>query len=738
MRMKEKLKQYFKKKNLSTMNNRKKVGIILFATSIGLFFLFATRLSYIVLVGKVAGTSLEEKTEALYQGSQVVKAKRGTIYDRNGIPIAEDATSYSLFAVLDETYVSGEEKLYVEQENFDKVADIISTALDEKVTKKRAMEVLNLGIENDKKQVEFDNAKNLTLQEKQAIEEAMQKQNLAGLYFTEKPSRIYPNGTFSSHLIGYADLTKDEETGQEELTGKIGIEEAYNDLLSGKDGKVVFQKDNFQNPLPGTTAEVEPAEDGQDIYVTLDSRLQGYLETLMDEAVEKVEAKDITAVLMEAKTGEIIALSQRPTFNPETKEEFSDEDYFTWFNLFVEDTYEPGSTIKVLTVASAIDEGVFDPNETYQGGTIDLADATIKDWDNGERGTLTMRQALSWSSNVGMVKLEQRMPERWQRYLQEYGFGRSTYSGLTGEKTGTLPEDNLVSQAMSAFGQAIGVTQFQMLQAFTAISNDGEMLKPQVIKKIVDPTTDEEVISQPEVVGYPVTAESAQTVREYMRDTVEDPNYGTAYNQYAVEGYHISAKTGTAQIAEDGGYLTGDSDFIYSSVTMIPSEDPKYVLYITMKQPEEQNTEVIPGIANPLLKRAMDLYSVDVEEDTEEVTSEKVIVQDYRNLEIDTAAQEVQRQGLTPIVIGNGDKVLKQSIKNGQRVLPSGKLILLTDGNNLSMPDTTGWSKADLIKLGDLLEIDVKFEGDGYCVEQSVAAYETIATDEITFKLSEN
>ncbi|MGX7195598.1 penicillin-binding transpeptidase domain-containing protein [Enterococcus olivae] len=741
MRMIEKMKQYFKKKNLSTMNNRKKVGIILFATSIGLFFLFATRLSYIVLVGKVGKTSLETKTQSLYQGSQVVKAKRGTIYDRNGVPIAEDATSYSMYAVLDESYVSGKDeegndiKLYAEPENFDALAEIASTVLDGKISKKRMLEVLKQGIKNGAWQVDIPNGRNITLQERQAINDAMEKEGITGLYFNEHPSRIYPNGTFSSHLIGYADIQV--EDNQEELNGVIGLEQVYNDVLKGKDGQVIFQKDNYQNPLPGTTAELEPAEDGQDIYVTLDSRLQSYLETLMTDAWEEAESENLTAVLMEAKTGEIVAMSQRPTFDPETKEEFGDED-FTWFNLFVEDQYEPGSTIKILTVASAIDQGVFDPNETYEGGTIDVADTTIRDWDRGGRGTLTMRQALSWSSNVGMVKLEQRMPERWQRYLQEFGFGRSTYSGLYGETKGTLPEDNVVSQTMSAFGQAIGVSQFQMLQAFTAVSNDGVMVKPQVIKKIVDPTSSDEVVSQPEVVGHPITAESAQTVREYMRDTVEDSGYGTAYGQYDVPGYHIAAKTGTAQISQDGGYLTGASDFIYSSVTMLPAEDPKYVLYVTMKRPKEANSTIIPSIANPLLKRAMDLYDVDLVEDSGVATTEKVVVQDYRNLETDAAAQDVQRSGLTPIVIGDGAKVTKQSIKNGQRLLPSEKLILLTDSQNRYMPDTTGWSKADLIKFGELLEVDVKFEGEGFCVEQSLAPYDLLTGEELTFTLKEN
>ncbi len=731
-------KQYFKKKNLSTLNNRKKVGIILFTTSIGLFFLFVTRLSYIVIVGDIAGTSLEEKTQALYQGSQVVQAKRGTIYDRNGIPIAEDATSYSLYAILDESYRTGKTILYAEEKNFDQLATIVSNVLRGKVKKATVKRVLTNGLKDESFQVDIPNGKNITLQEKQAIEKAMADREIAGLYFVEHPSRIYPNGVFASHLIGYADIQVNKKAKQEEVVGRMGLEQLYDDVLKGKDGKVTFQKDSFGNPLPATIAELKPAEDGQDIYTTLDSRLQSYLETLMTQAAKEIKAEDLTAVLMEAKTGEIVAMSQRPSFNPETKEEFSEDD-FLWFNLFVEDNYEPGSTMKILTVASAIDQEVFNPNETFLSGEMKLIDATIRDWDLGKKGMLTMRQALSWSSNVGMVKLEQQMPDEWQSYLKKFGFGKSTNSGLIGETKGTLPEDNIVSQAMSAYGQAIGVSQFQMLQAFTAISNDGEMLKPQYLKKIVDPKTGEETVTKKKVIGHPLTAYSAQTVREYMRDTVEDENYGTAYDLYEVPGYHLSVKTGTAEIAKDGRYLTGADNYLYSSVSMLPTEDPKYVLYVTMKRPERQDSTIIPGIANPLLKRAMDLYDVEIEDDETDST-EEVTIEDYRNLETTVAVQDAEDRGLSPIVIGNGDKVVKQSIENGSQVMPSEKLLFLTNGKQPLMPDTLGWSTADLIKFGDMLDIEVKFDGDGYCVQQSLAPYEALndTVTELTFKMKEN
>ncbi|HFH0610010.1 TPA: penicillin-binding transpeptidase domain-containing protein [Enterococcus faecium] len=730
MSLKNKIRRFMEKKNLNPMNNRKKVGIILFATSIGLFFLFAVRFSYIVIGGHVAGTSLAEKTKQLYQGSEVVKAKRGTIYDRNGVALAEDASSYSIKAILSKTYTSGDKKLYVEEKNFDKIAEILHKNLS--IDKKDALNILEDGAKKELYQVEFGSyGKNISQETKQNIEADMKKEGVAGLYFVDHQARMYPNGVFSSHFIGYAVPDKDENG----LVGKLGLESAYNDILSGKDGKIIYQKDNFQNPLPGTVAEEEKAVDGQDIYTTLDSRLQSYLETLMDQVNEEYQPEELTAVLMKAKTGEILAMGQRPTFNPETMEGLTGEDAI-WRNFLVQDSYEPGSTMKVFTTAAAIEEGEFNENETFQSGKIQVEDATINDHDFGEKGVLTMRQALSWSSNVGMVILEQRLGGQWYNYLQKLGFGQSTHSGLDDEVNGALPTSNIVDRAMSAYGQAVGVTNFQMMKAFTSIANNGTMIQPRYISKVVDPQTGEERTTQTEVLGQPFSKETTEKVREYMRDVVESENYGSAYGVYSVPGYNVSAKTGTAQIASDtGGYQTGDTAYLYSIVEMVPSEDPDYVLYLTMKHPKTYDRMALAKIANPLMKRAMDFKETEEDTDTETKT-EKVSVADYRNLEADVAAADAQKSGLQPVVIGNGKKVQKQSTANGDQLISGEKLILYTGGDKL-MPDVTGWSKADIMKLGKILGIEVSFDGDGYCVKQELAPYEKITKEKLNFTLEE-
>lgn len=730
MKLTDKFKQYLKKNNQTTTNNRKKVGIILFATSIGLFFLFVTRLSYIVIVGDVAGTSLAEKTKNLYEGSEVIKAKRGTIYDRNGIPIAEDVTSYSIYAVLNQNYKDGKKNLFAEKANFNKLGKILSDVLS--IDQETAVNTLEEGLEQQLWRVSFGSkGNNITLEQKNAIEDAMEKEGIAGFHFDSHPARLYPNGVFSSHFIGYA-VANDDDTG---LVGKTGLEAAYNDVLSGTDGEIVYQKDNNQNPLPGTVAETVAAVDGKDVYTTIDSRIQSYLETLMDSVFKENKPENLAANLMDAKTGEIVAMAQRPTYNPENLDSIND-----WQNLLVEDNYEPGSTMKILTTAAAIDQGIFNENETFTPSPdgMKLYDATINDWDFGQKGTLTMRQALSWSSNIGMVTLEQRMADRWQQYLKEFGFGRSTYSGLPNENTGITPEDNPVSQAMTSFGQAIGVTNFQMMQAFTSVANNGTMLKPQFISKIVDGNTGEETVTQPEEVGHPITAEAATKVREYMRDVVESENYGSAYGVYELPGYNISAKTGTAQVADPttGKYLSGGTNYLYSVVLMFPSEEPEYILYLTIKLPEKHESTVLGEIANPLMKRVMDLKNSALEDST--TSGSETTVGDYRNLDTESAATDVQKAGLTPVVIGDGEKVIAQSVDSGTSIMPGGRVLLITDSDKYYMPDTTSWSKADLIKFGSLLNVDVSFEGDGYCTKQSVEPYTELSGQSIKFTLSEN
>lgn len=622
-----KFKKKIASKNLTPSGNRKKVGIILFGTTIAIFLLFTVRFVYIIGVGKVGSESLDKKRQDLYQGSSIIKAKRGTIYDRNGQPIAEDATSYSLYAELGKDYIGlNSVELFVHDKDKDKIADIFNQYAG--IEKKLTMEQLGKEVKKNADgkyygSTEFGSkGKNLSLEVKKNIEKALEKEKITGIYFNEHPDRMYPNGKYASYIVGYAQPENADEEDSK-LTGKngMGIEKAYDDVLKGEDGFKYYQKDSKGNELPGSVIVDKKSVDGKDIYTTLDSNLQLRLEEVMDDVLEKATPEDITAMLMDAKTGQILAASQRPTFDPQTKEglyEEKDKPKPVWQNLLVQTPFEPGSTMKVFTMAAAIDSGNYNENETFQSGKIQIYDTTINDWKPEGKGTLTYRQALSWSSNVGMVLLEQKMGTTWQSYLQKFGFAKSTDSGLPFEEPGNIRDKNPVDTAMSSFGQAIGVTNFQMMQGFTAISNKGTMMKPQYIQKITSEDGKDEKVYGPEKVGQPIKPETADKVLDFMKDTVNDPTYGTGYDIYGVDGVNVSAKTGTAQIFENGKVLTGEYDYLYSVVQIAPTENPQYIMYVTMKRPtitgeHGSPQKLVSDISNSMLKHAFKVDTVNTD-----------------------------------------------------------------------------------------------------------------------------
>ncbi|MGX6962610.1 penicillin-binding transpeptidase domain-containing protein [Vagococcus xieshaowenii] len=603
----EKWQNFIQRKGLNPIVNRKKFSIFLFFVTIGVFLLFIARFSYVVLIGRVGNTSLSDKTQELYQGSSVIKAKRGTIYDRNGNIIAADATSYSLYAVLDNTYLGiatngkngSREKLYVEDKNKEKVAEVIAKNTD--LEKEYVLDQLN----QDLKQVEFGNGgKNLTLETKNKIEESLDADGIKGIYFTEQQARVYPNGIFASHLIGYA-----QNDGEDSMTGQMGIEKAENETLSGKNGKETYLKDSAQRKIAGSVEVEKKAVDGKDIYTTLDLNLQVLLEDSMTEVLKKFpDQDDMTAMLVEAKTGNIVAASQRPTFNPETKEglEKQDDETDIWSNLLIQRQYEPGSTMKVFTVATAFENGILDPNAYVKTGVYEFEDGTkIYDWNKEGEGTITYRQAFAFSSNVAMVNLETQMKDKWVESLDKFGFNKLTGTNLLNEVPGYLPDmSNSVDSAITSYGQGISVTPFQMIQAYTAIANNGTMLKPNYISKVVD--SNGEIKEMPvKEVGKPISAETAKKTLDMMTSVVEDQTYGTG-TSYGIDGYRVSAKTGTAQVFDNSTGKYFEKIYINSAVQIAPTENPEYIMFVTTKGDGEQASTIISSVSNKVLKEALD------------------------------------------------------------------------------------------------------------------------------------
>ena len=730
----ERIKKYALKNRQTPEYNRRQVGKSMSILAIFLFFVFLINFAIIIGTDQKFGVNLSKGAEVVHQKTVTVAARRGTIYDRNGVPIAEDATTYNVYAIIDKSYKSATGKiLYVEESQYDKVAEIFNQYLElDKDYVKTQLSQKNL------KQVSFGAQGNgITYSNMNAMREAFEAAGIEGIDFTTSPNRSYSNGVFASQFIGLAQLQEDKE-GNKTLKGTSGMEQALDRILAGQNGIVTYEKDRNGNVVPGSEKVSVQAEDGKDVYTTLSADLQTYLETRMNAFQEKVKGKFVNATLVSAKTGEILATSQRPTYNADTKEGLNEKNLGNWNTMLYQGQYEPGSTMKVMTLASAIDNGSFNPNDTFDSREYKVMDATIRDWNVNmgisEGGTLTFAQGFTYSSNVGMTILEQKMGnDKWLDYLSKFKFGLPTRFGMGNETYGSLPGDNYVTIAMSSFGQGIGVTQVQMLRAFSSVANDGVMVEPKFINAIHDPKTNTARKTATEIIGNPVSEKAAQTTRDYMVQVGTDAYHGTlnvgGEPVIQVAGQNVAVKSGTAQIASENGYLEGENDNIYSVVAMTPAENPEFIMYVTVQQPEEKFQPIFwQEVVNPVLEEAVALKdslnltteaTPALETVTEETSYkmpsvEKLTKQLGLKNQISPGglADELSRNLVQPIVLGTGGKIKKVSVKEGKNLKANQQVLILSDDLE-SLPDMYGWTKANVERFAKWQDIEVTFKGEG-------------------------
>ena len=730
----ERIKKYALKNRQTPEYNRRQVGKSMSILAIFLFFVFLINFAIIIGTDQKFGVNLSKGAEVVHQKTVTVAARRGTIYDRNGVPIAEDATTYNVYAIIDKSYKSATGKiLYVEESQYDKVAEIFNQYLElDKDYVKTQLSQKNL------KQVSFGAQGNgITYSNMNAMREAFEAAGIEGIDFTTSPNRSYSNGVFASQFIGLAQLQEDKE-GNKTLKGTSGMEQALDRILAGQNGIVTYEKDRNGNVVPGSEKVSVQAEDGKDVYTTLSADLQTYLETRMNAFQEKVKGKFVNATLVSAKTGEILATSQRPTYNADTKEGLNEKNLGNWNTMLYQGQYEPGSTMKVMTLASAIDNGSFNPNDTYDSREYKVMDATIRDWDVNmgisEGGTLTFAQGFTYSSNVGMTILEQKMGnDKWLDYLSKFKFGLPTRFGMGNETYGSLPGDNYVTIAMSSFGQGIGVTQVQMLRAFSSVANDGVMVEPKFINAIHDPKNNTARKTATEIIGNPVSEKAAQTTRDYMVRVGTDPYKGTLNvggdPVIQVAGQNVAVKSGTAQIASENGYLEGENDYIYSVVAMTPAENPEFIMYVTVQQPEEKFQPIFwQEVVNPVLEEAVALKdslnltteaTPALETVTEETSYKMPSLEDLtkqlglkHQISPGGLADELRRNLVQPIVLGTGGKIKKVSVKEGKNLKANQQVLILSDDLE-SLPDMYGWTKANVERFAKWQDIEVTFKGEG-------------------------
>lgn len=724
----------------SPAENRKIVGKYISLLAVVLFAVFLVNFAVIIGSGSKFGTDLVKEAKKVHQITRTVPAKRGTIYDRNGVPIAEDATSYNVYAVIDKKYKSATGKiLYVEDAQFNKVAEVFHKYLDmDEAYVKEQLAQPNLT------QVSFGAKGNgITYANMMAIKKDLKDASVEGIDFTTSPNRSYPNGQFASSFIGLAQLHENED-GSKSLLGTSGMESSLNSILAGKDGIITYEKDRLGNIVPGTEQVSQQTVDGKDVYTTISSTLQSFMETQMNAFQEKVKGKYMTATLVSAKTGEILATTQRPTFDADTKEGLTKD--FVWRDILYQSNYEPGSTMKVMTLAAAIDNNTFPGGEVFNSSELKIADVTIRDWDVNEGLTggrmMTFSQGFALSSNVGMTLLEQKMGDAtWLDYLNRFKFGVPTRFGLTDEYAGQLPADNIVNIAQSSFGQGISVTQTQMLRAFTAIANDGVMLEPKFISAIYDTNNQSVRKSQKEIVGKPVSEDAASLTRTNMILVGTDPLYGTMYNHQTgkpiitVPGQNVAVKSGTAQIADEknGGYLVGSTNYIFSVVTMNPAENPDFILYVTVQQPEHYSGIQLGEFANPILERAVamkdSLNLQSTAKTLDQVTNQSAYAMpSIKDISPGDLAEALRRNIVQPIVVGTGTKIKESSVEEGTDLAPNQQVLLLSDKAE-EVPDMYGWTKATAEAFSKWLNIELVFEGSGSTVQKQDVRANTAIKD---------
>ena len=740
MKWTEKITRFAVKNRKSPAENRRIVGKYISLLAVVLFAIFLVNFAVIIGSGSKFGADLVKEAKKVHQTTRTVPAKRGTIYDRNGVPIAEDATSYNVYAVIDKKYKSATGKiLYVEDSQFNKVAEVFHKYLDmDESYVKEQLAQPNLT------QVSFGAKGNgITYANMMAIKKDLKDASVEGIDFTTSPNRSYPNGQFASSFIGLAQLHENED-GSKSLLGTSGLESSLNTILAGTDGIITYEKDRLGNVVPGTEQVSQQTVDGKDVYTTISSTLQSFMETQMNVFQEKVKGKYMTATLVSAKTGEILATTQRPTFDADTKEGLTKD--FIWRDILYQSNYEPGSTMKVMTLAAAIDNNTFSGGEVFNSSELKVADATIRDWDVNEGltggGMMTFSQGFAHSSNVGMTLLEQKMGDAtWLDYLSRFKFGVPTRFGLTDEYAGQLPADNIVNIAQSSFGQGISVTQTQMLRAFTAIANDGIMLEPKFISAIYDSNNQSVRKSQKEVVGNPVSKDAASLTRTHMVLVGTDPVYGTMHNHstgkptVTVPGQNVALKSGTAQIADEknGGYLIGSTNYIFSAVSMNPAENPDFILYVTVQQPEHYSGIQLGEFANPILERAVAMKdSLNLQSTAkalDQISSQtSYAMPSIKDISPGDLAEELRRNIVQPIVVGTGTKIKESSVEEGTNLAPNQQVLLLSDKAE-EVPDMYGWTKATAEAFSKWLNIELVFEGSGSTVQKQDVRANTAIKD---------
>lgn len=671
-----------------------------------------------------SGANLKYYADNVSTQKSVLQAKRGLILDSEGNIIAEDVESYTLYAIVDEnrpSYKNQASYVVDKEDTATKLSTILNAPYDY---------ILNL-LNSANYQTEFGLYGSKLSQE---VKDQITALNLPGLGFTKSYRRDYPLNSFASYLVGFVS----QDDSSTESIGKMGIESTFNSELAGIDGSKTSVVDRYGYTLPGYSSDIKAQEDGKTITLTIIKELQEQLESSFLLTKETFNATELFGGIMEVSTGKILALGQSPSFNPNLLDVTEFKNFATQF------IYEPGSTMKTFTYAAAIDSGVYNGDATFNSspflvsldkngdpyrnlGSNALVIGTIRNAHNKSWGTITYNEGYAYSSNVGIASLLTNYLDldTFQEYLIRFGFNETVNIYGLNEGIGNINFDWPYDKLTVGFGQGITVNMMQLMQAYTAIFNNGTMVKPYVVQSISDPLTSEiEYQAEIEVIGQPIQESTALQMQDLMYRVTQDlPTPGTA-RAYVVDGIDMLAKTGTAQIFVDGAY--SNDEFIYSVMIGLPADHPQVMLYYAYRAPATLNAHFKTEAVQQLITKIAQVYNLKEEENVETVIQNSSITSyellNFTNHSLDYAQNYLSDKAQNVYVLGNKTSVLAQYPLTSTQVLNNQVVYLLTDYTNIEMIDLTGLSLKDARAFADLVGLTFSYEGMGVVSTQSISA----------------
>lgn len=695
-------------------------------TIVVVFFILILRLSYIMIVKRDEYSS---RAEEQWTSEVSIDARRGRILDRNGVELAVSANVYRVDFDLNSVRQYLKNNSLTNADIAGKIADAVG------MEENKVMEKL------ETKLASGANAGSATLIRRIEKESAdkVNNLNIDGVIVSPDTKRYYPKGEFLAHVLGSTNVD-----GQ----GLTGVELQYNEYLSGVPGVRISEIERNEENLSYTISNFTEPIDGKDVTLTTDSKIQAIAEKVAEKGLVDNQAKRVSIMVMNPNNGEILAMVNKPDFDPNNAfdgfEDFSGETdgeklQKMWRNSLVNDTFEPGSIFKVVTMVTALEEGIASESDTFEcGGSLQVGSHTIKCWKTSGHGSQILPQILQNSCNVGFMKLGEKIgKETLNEYIKKLGFGKTTGIDLPGEAFGIVKKTESITEsdlATISFGQTNTVTAIQYMQAFNALANGGSLIQPHILKevshydntgtKIVDETF-EPVISK-----NVLSAKSTATLRDYLERTVNEGGSNKSY----IEGYHIGGKTGTAQKVNSvtGGYESGK--YISSMAAMAPIDSPEITAFISIDEPS--NGAYYAGVVTaPLMKILLtDIFNYMDSEFSEDynAVARDILIPEIRGKSIEEAKKILKDVNLEYNIEGSGESVTNTQPYPGYTVKEGTKITIYTgdavDNNKVSMPDLTGFSVTSAEDVLDNLGIKYILEGDGFVIDQSIPAGEVITT----------